>query len=99
MWVPGTAGAETVIGAPIDKLTPDCADGPGSQMQTQTHQQTQGEPAGTLEGAVLREDFAPVLEQAIVGFQQVHSDSWAETGTDRTSALASGGGAERERCA
>jgi hypothetical protein len=38
-------------------------------MQTQTDQQAEGEPAGALEGAILREHVAPVFEQAIVGFQ------------------------------
>ena len=99
MRIPGTAGTETVIGAPVDELTSHGANGPGSQMQTQADQQTEREPAGALEGAVLRKHFAPVLEQAIVSFQQVHRHSLPEIGTDRTSALASGGGAETGRCA
>src|SRR6266481_4862481 len=99
MGIPRTARAETVIGAPIDELTSHGANGPGSQMQTQTNQQTEREPAGAPEGAFLGEHVAPVLEQAIVGFQQVHQRSLGQIGTDRTNALASGGGAETGRYA
>src|SRR5712671_5662399 len=70
--VPRTARAETVIGAPIDELTSHGANGSGSQMQTQTDQQAEREPAGALEGALLQEHFAPVLQQVIVGIEQVH---------------------------
>src|SRR4051812_5819562 len=99
MRIPRTARAETVIGAPIDELTSHRANGSGSQMQTQTDQQAEGEPAGAAKGTLLREHFAPVLQQAIVGFQQVHRGSWAEIGTGRLSAVASGDGAETGRCA
>src|ERR1035441_4052160 len=74
--IPDAARAETVIGAPIHKLAPGGAEGPGSQMQAQADQQAEREPAGAREGALLRENLAPVLEQAIVGFQQGHWDSW-----------------------
>ena len=45
-------------------------------MQTQTDQQAERKAAGAIEGALLRKHFAPVLEQAIVGFQQVHRHSF-----------------------
>jgi hypothetical protein len=69
MGIPGAAGTETVIGAPIDELTADGADGPGSRMQTQADQQAEPEATGAVEGAFLGKDFASILEQAIVSFQ------------------------------
>src|SRR5260370_6181070 len=62
MRIPGTARAETVIGAPIDKLTPDGADGSGGQMQTQTDQHAEGEPPPAPAGAPLRETGARDFE-------------------------------------
>ena len=63
MRIPGAAGTEAVIGAPIDKLTPYGADG-RSQTRRRTDQQTEREPAGALEGCSPRKHFAPVLEQS-----------------------------------
>ena len=65
MWIPCTARKQAIVGAPIQKLTADRANGIAGQMGTQAQEQTISQTMRTMPGALLRKGGTPGLQQFI----------------------------------
>lgn len=72
LWIPGTAGEHTIVGAPVIELSPEGANSSRGCMLWRRQQKSVDEREDSYCGAFLREDFLPVAQQKNHGFKQVH---------------------------
>src|ERR1700733_9882796 len=66
-------------------------------MHSQTAEESERQAACSLKGAFLREHAAPLLQQTVEGFKQVHFPSSPTHCLQRTAVAASGDGVDTEK--